>query len=94
MVSIATRRAAPKALTFDQGQVVAYAKKQGFAHVRFAVMTPKMLLAIKRQLGIKALTPPSTPHLYIAPSGRQGKLLTGYEDAAAILASVQAAKNA
>jgi thiol-disulfide isomerase/thioredoxin len=75
-------------------KVAAYAKDNGFTNVRFAVMTPEMLAAVSSSLGKDAINPPSTPHYVIGKSGKPGALKTGYEDDAAITASIKTAMTA
>jgi thiol-disulfide isomerase/thioredoxin len=75
-------------------KVAAYAKANGFTNVRFAVMTPEMLAAMSSALGKDAINPPSTPHFVIGKSGKPGALKTGYEDDAAITASIKTAMTA
>jgi thiol-disulfide isomerase/thioredoxin len=75
-------------------KVAAYAKANGFTNIRFAVMTPEMLAAMSSALGKDAINPPSTPHFVIGKSGKPGALKTGYEDDAAITASIKTAMTA
>jgi thiol-disulfide isomerase/thioredoxin len=75
-------------------KVAAYAKDNGFANVRFAVMTPEMLAAMSSALGKDSINPPSTPHFVIGKSGKPGELKTGYEDDTAITASIKTAMTA
>jgi thiol-disulfide isomerase/thioredoxin len=75
-------------------KVAAYAKDNGFTNVRFAVMTPEMLAAMSSGLGKDSINPPSTPHFVIGKSGKPGELKTGYEDDAAITASIKTAMTA
>jgi thiol-disulfide isomerase/thioredoxin len=75
-------------------KVAAYAKDNGFTNVRFAVMTPEMLAAMSSALGKDSINPPSTPHFVIGKSGKPGALKTGYEDDAAITASIKTAMTA
>jgi thiol-disulfide isomerase/thioredoxin len=75
-------------------KVAAYAKDNGFTNIRFAVMTPEMLAAMSSALGKDAINPPSTPHFVIGKSGKPGALKTGYEDDAAITASIKTAMTA
>ncbi len=75
-------------------KVAAYAKDNGFTNIRFAVMTPAMLAAVSSALGKDAINPPSTPHYVIGKSGKPGALKTGYEDDAAITASIKTAMTA
>ncbi len=75
-------------------KVAAYAKSNGFTNIRFAVMTPEMLAAVSSSLGKDAINPPSTPHFVIGKSGKPGALKTGYEDDAAITASIKTAMTA
>jgi thiol-disulfide isomerase/thioredoxin len=75
-------------------KVAAYAKDNGFTNIRFAVMTPEMLAAMSSALGKDSINPPSTPHFVIGKSGKPGALKTGYEDDAAITASIKTAMTA
>jgi thiol-disulfide isomerase/thioredoxin len=75
-------------------KVAAYAKSNGFNNIRFAVMTPEMLAAMSSTLGKDSINPPSTPHFVIGKSGKPGALKTGYEDDAAITASIKTAMTA
>ena len=75
-------------------KVARYAKANGFTNIRFAVMTPEMLAAVSSSLGKDAINPPSTPHYVIGKSGKPGSLKTGYEDDAAITASIETAMTA
>lgn len=61
-------------------RIAEYAADEGFDDVRFAVMTPEMLAAVKDAFGTSALNPPSTPHVYIGADGRSGELVTGFEE--------------
>ncbi len=72
----------------DGNDMADYAAKQGFDHVRFAVMTPEMLAAVKDAFGNTALNPPSTPHVIMAADGSAGDLKTGYDSPEAILTSL------
>jgi thiol-disulfide isomerase/thioredoxin len=75
-------------------KVAAYAKDNGFTNVRFAVMTPEMLAAMSASLGKDSINPPSTPHFVIGKSGKPGALKNGFEDEAAITASIKTAMTA
>jgi thiol-disulfide isomerase/thioredoxin len=71
-------------------KVAAYAKDNGFDHIRFAVMTPELLAAMSDAFGKNAINPPSTPHLWVSAEGKVGQLATGFEDAAKLAAGLDA----
>lgn len=75
----------------DAATVAQYAKKHGFADIRFAVMTADFLDAMSDDYGIPALNPPSTPKIVVDGSGKPGKLVTGFEKPEEILAKLDAA---
>ena len=68
--------------------VAAYAKDNGFDDIRFAIMSPEMLLAMKKAFGTSALNPPSTPKIAISADGTVGKLVTGFEEPDEIAAAL------
>ena len=68
-----------------------YAADNGFANVRFAVMTPEFLAAISDAFGNSSINPPSTPHYIIDSHGVAGDLATGFEDADAIVEALHTA---
>lgn len=72
----------------DADDMADYADKHGFDHLRFAVMSPRMLAAFNDAFGNTALNPPSTPHVAVAADGSPGKLVTGYDSPEEILASL------
>lgn len=76
----------------DPADVAAYAKKNSFDDIRFAVMTPEMLAAMKAAYGNSALNPPSTPKILVSASGAPGRLVTGFESPAEIGAKLDVAK--
>jgi thiol-disulfide isomerase/thioredoxin len=72
----------------DATKVAAYAQKNGFDDIRFAVMTPEFLAATDDLFGNSALNPPSTPKVVVDAAGKPGKLVTGFESPGEILAQV------
>lgn len=75
----------------DPAKVAAYAEKNGFDHIRFAVMTPEFLAATDDAFGTTALNPPSTPKILVTASGTPGDLVTGFESPDDILAKLDGA---
>lgn len=75
----------------DASDVAEYAADNGFANIRFAVMTPEFLAAISDALGNSSINPPSTPHFIIDTHGEAGELTTGFEDADEIEAALHTA---
>ncbi|MCU0511327.1 MAG: TlpA family protein disulfide reductase [Anaerolineae bacterium] len=67
-----------------------YADDNGFNWL-FAVATPELAQALIGQFGRTVVNPPATPHFIIAPDGRVGDLMTGFQDAAGVLNSLAAA---
>ena len=72
----------------DAADMADYAAEQGFDHIRFAVMSPEMLAAVKDAFGTKALNPPSTPHVAVAADGTVGEMVTGFDSPETILSSL------
>ncbi len=72
----------------DAEDMADYAEKQGFDHIRFAVMSPEMLAAVNDAFGNTALNPPSTPHVAVAADGTVGEMVTGFDSPATILSSL------
>lgn len=72
----------------DADDMADYAKREGFDHIRFAVMSPEMLAAMNDAFGNSALNPPSTPHVAVTADGTAGELVTGFESPEEILASL------
>ena len=72
----------------DPADVGAYAKDNGFDDIRFAIMSPEMLLAMKKAFGTSALNPPSTPKIAITADGTVGELVTGFEEPDEIAAAL------
>ena len=72
----------------DAKDMADYARQQGFDHIRFAVMSPEMLAAVKDAFGNTALNPPSTPHVAVAADGTVGDMVTGFDSPEAILSSL------
>lgn len=72
----------------DPDDMADYAEQQGFDHIRFAVMSPEMLAAVKDAFGTTALNPPSTPHVAVAADGTVGEMVTGFDSPEAILSSL------
>jgi len=68
----------------DPAKVADYARKNGFDDIRFAVMSPELLAAIKDAYGTGALNPPSTPKFVVAADGTPGPMQTGFEEPAEI----------
>ena len=64
-----------------------YADKSGLDFA-FAVLTADQLKLMVDAFGFTAVNPPSTPHFVIRPDGIVSKLLTGYEDANALVKSL------
>ena len=75
----------------DAADVKDYAEENGFTNIRFAVMTPEFLAAMSEAYGNPSVTPPSTPHFVIDSHGVAGELVTGGEDAEAIVEALHAA---
>jgi thiol-disulfide isomerase/thioredoxin len=73
------------------GDVAAYAERNGFSNVRFAVMTPEMLAAMVDALGNSVANPPSTPIVVIDSAGRPGELSTGGASTGDLVAAARAA---
>lgn len=61
----------------DPAEVASYADENGFADIRFAVMSEELLAAMADDLGTSLANPPATPHLVIAADGTPGALRTG-----------------
>ena len=74
----------------DAATVADYAEKNGFADIRFAVMTPDFLAAMSDAFGTTALNPPSTPKVLVDASGAPGEMVTGFESPSEIGAKVAA----
>lgn len=72
----------------DPKDMADYARQHGFDHIRFAVMSPEMLAAVKDAFGNSALNPPSTPHVAVAADGTVGEMVTGFDSPEAILSSL------
>jgi thiol-disulfide isomerase/thioredoxin len=60
-------------------EVKAYAEENGFANVRFAVVSPELLAALVDGFGPTVANPPSTPKFVIDEMGLAGELTTGAE---------------
>lgn len=74
----------------DPLEVSEYAKQHHFDDIRFAVMTPRMLAAMKTAYGNSALNPPSTPKILVSASSAPGRLVTGFESPSEIAARLDA----
>lgn len=61
----------------EAAAVASYADENGFADIRFAVMSEELLAAMADDLGTSIANPPATPHLVIAADGTPGALRTG-----------------
>lgn len=64
--------------------LAAYARREGL-NMRFAVATPELLTALTEQFGRAAITPPSTPHFIIGPTGTTSDLQLGSKSADALV---------
>lgn len=71
--------------------VARYAAKHGFTHIRFAVMSPRMLAATSNAFGTSAINPSSTPKIVVSATGQAGRAVTGYESAQDIAAKLDSA---
>ncbi len=69
----------------DESDMRAYAKRNGFSDIRFAVMSPELLALMNDAYGNSSLNPPSTPKIKVAADGKAGELVTGYESVDEIL---------
>ena len=69
--------------------LASYAEKAGL-NFPFAVLNAEQLKLMVDAFGFTAINPPSTPHFVIRPDGTVSKLLTGYEDANALVKSLGA----
>ena len=67
--------------------LASYADKSGLSF-QFAVLNADQLKLMVDAFGFTAINPPSTPHFVIRPDGTFSKLLTGYEDANALVKSL------
>jgi thiol-disulfide isomerase/thioredoxin len=67
--------------------LASYADKSGLGF-QFAVLNADQLKLMVDAFGFTAINPPSTPHFVIRPDGTFSKLLTGYEDANALVKSL------
>jgi thiol-disulfide isomerase/thioredoxin len=72
----------------ERSDMVDYSKEHGFSDIRFAVMSPELLGAMYDAYGNSALNPPSTPKIVVAPEGRAGELVTGFESPEEILSKL------
>lgn len=72
-------------------QVADYAVDNGFADIRFAVMSPELLAEFADAFGNTVANPPSTPKLIIDAAGAAGELTTGSESVEDIIANLRAA---
>jgi thiol-disulfide isomerase/thioredoxin len=75
--------------TLPAASVATYAKENGFANIRFAVMTPEMLASFVTAFGNRVANPPSTPHLVINAAGQPGDFNTGRISADAIIKALR-----
>ena len=67
--------------------LASYADKAGL-NFPFAVLNAEQLKHMVDAFGFTAINPPSTPHFVIKPDGTVSKLMTGYEDANALVKSL------
>lgn len=65
--------------------VAAYAADNGFADIRFAVLTPEVLAGMADDFGTTVANPPATPKVIIDATGRAGELSTGPQPAAELI---------
>jgi cytochrome oxidase Cu insertion factor (SCO1/SenC/PrrC family) len=75
----------------SSGDVAEYAADNGFADIRFAVMTPELLAAFADAFGTTVANPPSTPKVIIDAMGHAGDLSTGPERTDDLVTEVRAA---
>ncbi|MBM3677470.1 MAG: TlpA family protein disulfide reductase [Actinobacteria bacterium] len=75
----------------DPAEVASYAEENGFADIRFAVMSEELLAAFADGLGTSAVNPSGTPHLVIGADGTPGELRTGSASAGEIVDAVRSA---
>lgn len=64
-----------------------YADQQGWQWI-FAVASTDLVAAITADFGRGVITPPSTPHFLISPTGTLSALHTGFEDSTAIQSQI------
>lgn len=77
--------------TLSSEDVAAYAGDNGFADIRFAVMSPELLAEFADTFGTTVANPPSTPKFIIDVTGVAGELTTGPEGVEDIVAELRAA---
>ena len=75
----------------SSGDVAEYAADNGFADIRFAVMTPELLAAFADAFGTTVANPPSTPKVIIDAMGNAGDLSTGPESTDDLVTELRAA---
>lgn len=71
--------------------VADYAGDNGFTDIRFAVMSPELLVAFADAFGTTVANPPSTPKVIVDAAGRAGELSTGPASTDDLVADVRAA---
>lgn len=77
-------------MNIASARLAQYAERNGFDW-RFAVMTEDFLAAVVSQYDSRAITPPSTPHFVLSPSGTLGPLRLGGSSGSEILSELRAA---
>lgn len=72
----------------DPAALATYAADNGFANIRFGVLSAQDLATLEAEFGNAVLVPPSTPKFTIAADGTLSALTTGFESVDEILAQL------